>query len=111
MSYERFVILLKSRSRAHHPHIHYSYTWGRHRTCFPFRSTQKYFTPTLGENTKIFHIGFHQTNAPSSYAISQIFTMQKRDMGYAKVIHKRKKELKKWKSVPMIKTMGTSMPA
>jgi hypothetical protein len=35
--------------------------------------------------------------------------MQKRSMGYAKVIHE--KELKKWTSVRMIKTMGTSMSA
>jgi hypothetical protein len=36
--------------------------------------------------------------------------MQKRGMGYAKVIHKRKKR-KKWTSARMIKTMGTLMPA
>ena len=29
MPYERFVILLKSRSRTHHPYMHYSYTSGR----------------------------------------------------------------------------------
>jgi hypothetical protein len=82
--------------------MHYSYTGGRRRTCFPFRSTQKCFTFTLGENTKkIFHIGFDQINAPSSCAISQIFTIQKRCMSYAKVFHKRKKELKEWTSVPM----------
>ena len=27
--YERFVMLLKSRSRTHHPHMHYSYTGDR----------------------------------------------------------------------------------
>jgi hypothetical protein len=31
MPYERLVMLLKSRSRTHHPHMHYSYTWGRHK--------------------------------------------------------------------------------
>jgi hypothetical protein len=27
--YEKFVMLLKSRSRTHHPNMHYSYTRGR----------------------------------------------------------------------------------
>jgi hypothetical protein len=75
--------------------MHYSYTRGRRRTCFSFRSTQKCFTPTLEKTPKIFHIGFHQINTPNSYAISQIFTIQKRGMGYATIIHKRKKKLKK----------------
>ena len=57
--YERFVILLKSRSHTHHPHMHNSYTGSKHqkkmvgaKTCFLSRSTQKCFTPTLGVNTK-----------------------------------------------------------
>jgi hypothetical protein len=29
MPYEKFVMLLKSRSRTHHLHMHYSYTRGR----------------------------------------------------------------------------------
>jgi hypothetical protein len=29
MPYERFVMLLKSRSRTHHPYMHYSYTESR----------------------------------------------------------------------------------
>jgi hypothetical protein len=93
MPYERFVILLKSRSRTHHAHMHYSYTGGRRITCFSSRSTKKCFTPTLGENTKkIFHIGFHQINTPNSCAISQIFSVAEEACGYAKVIHEKKKE-------------------
>jgi hypothetical protein len=34
MPYERFVILLESRSRIHHPHMHYFYTRGRRRHAF-----------------------------------------------------------------------------
>jgi hypothetical protein len=30
MPYERFVMLLKSRSRTHYLHVHYSYTGSRH---------------------------------------------------------------------------------
>ena len=49
--YERFVMLLKSRSRTHHPHMHYSYIGGsRKNHATPSRFTQKCFTPTLGVN-------------------------------------------------------------
>jgi hypothetical protein len=53
MPYERFVMLLKSRSRTHHPHMHYSYTRSR-RNNMPFHQDPPkiYFTPTLGVNTK-----------------------------------------------------------
>ena len=43
-------------------------------------------------------------------AISQKFCCRKETWGYAKVIHKKrekKKKLKKWTSVRIIKTMGT----
>ena len=52
MPYERFVMLLKSRSRRHHPHMHYSHIGVGAKTCFPSRSTQNCFTSTLGVNTK-----------------------------------------------------------
>jgi hypothetical protein len=35
MPYERFVMLLKSRSRKHHPHMHYFYTRSRRKN-MPF---------------------------------------------------------------------------
>jgi hypothetical protein len=52
MPYERFVMLLKSRSRTHHPHMHYSYTGCRRKNMPSSRPTQKCYTPTLGVNTK-----------------------------------------------------------
>ena len=55
--YERFVMLLKSRSRTHHIYLlllHWKYA----KTCLPSRSTQKCSTPTLGVNTKTCLIGF-----------------------------------------------------
>ena len=58
--YERFVMLLKSRSCTHHIYLlllHWEYA----KTCFPFRSTQKCSTPTLGGNTKICLIFFSFT--------------------------------------------------
>ena len=94
--YERFVMLLKSRSRTHHPHMHYSYTGVGATTCFPSRSTQNCFTSTLGVNTK---------NMPyrisTKYmlqvlvAISQKFYYRKESWGYAKVIHKKRRDEKK----------------
>jgi hypothetical protein len=62
--YKRFVILLKSRSCTHHPHMHYSYTGVGAKICFPSRSTQKFSTPTLGANTKtmIDRFFIHQIN-------------------------------------------------
>ena len=104
--YERFIMLLKSRSRTHHPHICITPTLGvGTKTCFPFRSTQKCFTPTLGVNTKTCLIGFsiHQINAPSSYCYLSEFCCRKETWGYEKVIHKKKKKKKKswekWTSV------------
>ena len=52
MPYESFVMLLKSRSHTHHPHMHYSYTGGSRKNMHSIWSTQKCFTPTLGENAK-----------------------------------------------------------
>ena len=89
--YERFVMLLKSRSRTHHPHMQYSYTGVGSKTCFPFRSTQKCVISTLGVNTKNMLDSFfiHQINAPSScYYLSKV-CCRKRSLGYAKVIHKK----------------------
>ena len=100
--YERFVMLLKSRSHTHHPHMHYFYTGGRRRKRLPSRSTKKCFTPTLGVNTKTCLIGFsiHQINALSSWCYFSKVLLRKRSMGYAKVIHKKRERKngddKKW---------------
>jgi hypothetical protein len=58
--YERFVMLLKSRSHTHHIYLlllHWEYT----KTCLPSRSIQKCSTPTLGANTKTCLLGFPST--------------------------------------------------
>jgi hypothetical protein len=53
MPYEMFVMLLKSRACTHHPHMHYSYTGvGAKNMPFHLVHPKKYFTPTLGVNTK-----------------------------------------------------------
>ena len=53
------------------------------KTCFPSRSTQKCFTPTLGVNTKnmLYRFFIHQINAPSSCYYRSKVLLQRRDMG------------------------------
>ena len=57
MPYERFVMLLKSRSRTHHPNMHYSYTRGRRKN-MPFHLD--------APKNMIDRFPIHQINAPSS---------------------------------------------
>ena len=110
MPFERFVMLLKSRSRTHHPHMHYSYT-GRRRTHFFIQIHLKVFCSyTESKHQKIYHIGQPQINAQSfCYYLSKVL-LQKDACGYAKVLKKRREE-KKWTSVQESKIMGTLMPA
>ena len=102
--YERFVMLLKSRSRTYHIYLlllHWEYA----KTCFPFRSTQKCSTPTLGMNTKTWLIGFsiHQINAPSSCFYLSKFCCRKEAWAMQKLLRKKeekkKKVEKKWTRV------------
>ena len=113
--YERFAMLLKSRSRTHHPNMHYSYAEVGVDICLPSRSTQKCSTPTLGASTKNMLVRFsiHQINALSSCCYLSKFCCRKETWGYAKVIHKKRK--KKWwwgknghKSVRYIENNGYS---
>ena len=95
--YERFVMLYKSRSRTHHPHMHYSYTGGRRKnTPFHLDPPKKCFTPALGMNTKTCLLGFPSTKSMLQVlvAISQKLCCRKETWGYAKVIHKKIK----WKN-------------
>ena len=89
--YERFVMLLKSRSCTHQPNIHYSYTRRRRKICFPSRSTQKCSTPTLGVNTKNMLVRFpiHQINAQVLVAISQKFCCRKEAWAMQKLFIKK----------------------
>ena len=110
MPYERFVILLKSRSRTHHPHMHYSYTVVGAKTCFPSRFTQKCFTPTLGENTKNMLHRFPSNICSKFLLLSlQQLLCRKEAQGYTIVIHKKKK-IKNRQVSKIFKTMGTQMP-
>ena len=101
--YERFVMLLKSRSRTHHLDMHYSYTRVGAKTCLSSRFTRKCFTPTLGANNKniLDRFSIHQINAPSScWYLSQSFVAEKRHRAMQKLfIKKEKKRIEKWTSV------------
>ena len=110
---ERFVMLLKSRSRTHHPHMHYSYTRSRRKNMPPIWIHSKMFYSYTGSEHKnmLDRFFIHQINAPSSCCYLSKVLLQKRGMGYVKVIHKNKKKkevLKKLDKCPRyLKTMGT----
>ena len=55
--YERFVMLLKSRSRTHHRYL-LLLLWEYAKHAFHLDPPKKCFTPTLGVNTKTYLIGF-----------------------------------------------------
>ena len=79
--YERFVMLLKSRSRTHHPNMHYSYSAGRHKNMPSIKIYPKMFYSYTGGEPKNMLVWFsiHQINAPSSYwYLSQSFVAEKR---------------------------------
>ena len=80
--------------------LHWEYTT----TCFP--STQKCSTPTLGVDTKICLLG--QMLYVLVNTSLEKFQLYKRGMGYAKVIHKKRKKVEKMDKCPRyLKTMGT----
>jgi hypothetical protein len=59
MPYERFVILLKSRSRIHHPHMHYFYTEGRRKTYHSIQIHPKiFYSYTRSEHQKNMFVRF-----------------------------------------------------
>ena len=85
--YERFVMILKSRSCTHYPNMHYSYTGVGVKTCFSSRSTKKCSTPTLGVNTKnkLDRFSIHSNKCSKVLIdISLKVLLQKRDMGLCK---------------------------
>ena len=100
--YERFVMLLKSRSCIHHPNMHYSYTGGRHNDMSLHLDSPKYILLLHWEWTqKIYPIEY----PPNKFfkvlvAISQKFYCRKKALGYAKVIHKKRKSVKKMDKCP-----------
>ena len=105
-------MLLKSISRTHHPHMHYSYTRGRHKN-MPFHlDPLKNVLLLHWELTpKIYPIGYPQINAPKFLLLSlKSFVIEKEALGYANVIHK-KRVLKNGQVSEKSKTMGTQMPA
>jgi len=88
-------MLLKSRSRTHHPYTTTPTLGVGAKTCLPFRSIQKYSTPTLGVNTKNMLVRFPlKINAPSSLNYLSKFYYRKEAWGYTKVINKKEKRKK-----------------
>jgi hypothetical protein len=62
MPYERFVMLLKLRSRTHHPHMHYSYTGSR-------RNNMSFHLDSL-KNVLLLHYEWTQKN-PIGYILNK----------------------------------------
>jgi hypothetical protein len=54
-----------------------------------------FYSYTGGETQKYARFSIYQINAPKFLLLSLKVLLQKRGMGYAKVIHKKKKERKK----------------
>ena len=90
--YERFVLLLKSRSRTHHPHMHYSYTRGRCKNMpFHLDPPKNVLLLHWGWTPKIFFIDIHQINAPSSSCcLSKVFVAEKKHGAMQKLFIKKK---------------------
>ena len=97
--YERFVMLLKSRSCTHDPHMHYSYTGGRCKNMPSIQIHPKCFTPTLRVNTKnTLDRFFHPPNKCSKVlvAISQKFCCRKETWVMQKLFIKKEERKKKY---------------
>jgi hypothetical protein len=88
--YERFVMLLKSRSRTYHLYMHYSYT-GSKRKNMLFRLLKKCYTSILGVNIKNIPYRKPLINAPSSYCYLSQVLLQKRSMWLYKSYLKKEK--------------------
>ena len=115
--YERFVMLLKSRSCTHHIHIYLLLLhWEYAKQAFHLIH-QKIFYSYTGSEPKIMLVRFsiHQINATGSYwYLSQSFVVEKRH-GYMQKLFikkRRKKEEMRKNGQPfeIFKTMGTQMP-
>ena len=88
-------MLLKSRSRTHHPHMHYSYTGGRHKTYLPSRSIKKCSTPTLGVNTKKYFLGFPPNKCSKFLLLSLKSSIADKRHGLCKSYLEKREEKKK----------------
>ena len=92
--YERFFMLSKSRSRTHHPNMHYSYTGGRRKNMFSIQIHQKMFYSYTGSEQKHACQVFHPPNK-CSITISQKFNCRKQAWAMQKLFRKKKKEKKR----------------
>ena len=107
--YERFVMLLKSRSRTHHPHMHYSNTGGRCKNMRLHLDPQKnvLLLRWVWTQNMLDRFFMHQINTPSSCCYLSKFCCRKETWGYGKVIHKKKRWEKNGQVSEISKTMGT----
>ena len=92
--YERFVMLLKSRSRTHHRYLlllHWEYT--KHVFHLDPQKNVLLLRWVWTQNM-LDRFFMHQINTPSSCCYLSKFCCRKETWGYGKVIHKKRKEKK-----------------
>ena len=100
--YESFVMLLKSRSCTHHPHMHYSYTGGRRKNMPSILIHSKMFYSYTGGEHKNMLVRFsiHQINALSSYYYlsNNCYAEKKHGLckSYSEKREEKKKSCEKW---------------
>jgi hypothetical protein len=101
MPYERFVMLLKSRSRKHHPHMHYFYTgsW-RKNTPFHLDPPKNVLLLHWEWTPEIYPTGY-TPNKYSKFLLLSLksFVAEKRHVAMQKLFIKKKRIGKKWTSV------------
>jgi hypothetical protein len=89
MSYDRFVMLLKSRSRTHHPHMHYFYI-GDRRKNMPFHldPSKNVLLLHWEETPKTYLTGFPLNKCFKFLLLSlKSFVAEKKHVAMQKVIH------------------------
>ena len=99
--YERFVMLVKSRSRVYHPHMHYSYTGGRRNNMLSIQIHLKIFYSYTGsKHQKYSSQDIHQINTPSSCCyLLKVFVAERQGDMQKLFIKKEEMRKKMWASV------------
>ena len=105
MPYERFVMLLKSRSRTHQPHMHYSYTGGRRKN-MPFHldpPKKLFYSYTRSKHQKYTLKDIPQINAPKFLLLSlKSFVAEKKHVAMQKLFIKQERVGKEWHNITIV---------
>jgi hypothetical protein len=90
MPYERFIMLLKSRSHTHHPYMHYSYTRSRHNNMsFHLDSLKNILLLHWEWTQKIYPIGYPPNKCSKFFLSLKSFVVEKRHVAMQKLFIKK----------------------